>query len=386
MRFVHTSDWHAGRVWKGRDRLPELATVLEHLGDFLEKEKIELLLVTGDVFDSGVPSAEAERLVFRFFKRIGRAGTKTVVIAGNHDSPGRLDAWGVLAELVEVRTVARPCPPDRGGVIELNSRSGDKVIVAAIPFAPARYLVSASQLANDDTKATQRYADGMRQIVDVLTARFRGDAINLLIAHTHLDGARFSGSERTVHLGEEWAATPQALPATAHYIGLGHIHRPQRVDAAPAPTLYAGSPLQLDFGEAEEEKSFVVVAAAPRQPVTIERVTYQGGTALADVRGTLAELEENAPQLCARGWLRVTVVLSAPDPEINRKVRRLLPTAVSVDLELPDAQVAAQTVSTRGLSPIELFRAYSTAGNGREPEAKLLDAFSALHEAESETE
>lgn len=386
MRFVHTSDWHAGRVWKGRDRLPELAAVLEHLGDFLERERIELLLVTGDVFDSGVPSAEAEKCVFRFFKRVGRAGTKTVVIAGNHDSPGRLDAWGALAELVEVRTVSRPCPPDRGGIIQLSSQSGENVIVAAIPFAPARYLVSASELADDDTKATQRYADGMRQIADVLAARFRSDAINLLLAHTHLDGARVSGSERTVHLGEDWAATPQALPATAHYVGLGHIHRPQRVDAAPAPTLYAGSPLQLDFGEAGQEKSFVVVAAAPRQPVTIDRVPYHGGIALADVRGTLAELEQNASQLSARGWLRVKVVLSGPDPEINTKVRRLLPTAVSVDVELPAAEVATEPISTRGLTPTELFRAYSTSEHGREPSTELLDVFSALHQSESETE
>ena len=92
MRIVHTSDWHAGRVWKTVDRLPELAAVLEDLGDFVERERIDLLLMSGDVFDTGAPSAEAERLVFGFFKRVGRTGTRTVVIAGNHDHPTRLRA------------------------------------------------------------------------------------------------------------------------------------------------------------------------------------------------------------------------------------------------------------------------------------------------------
>ncbi len=93
MRIVHTSDWHAGRVFKRVDRLPELADVLEHLGDWLEHDRTDLLLVSGDIFDTGAPPPEAERLVFGFFKRVGRAGVRTVVIGGNHDSPARLEAW-----------------------------------------------------------------------------------------------------------------------------------------------------------------------------------------------------------------------------------------------------------------------------------------------------
>jgi len=130
MRIVHTSDWHAGRIWRRIDRLPELADVLENLGDFLESERVDLLLMSGDVFDSGAPNPAAERLVFGFFKRIGRAGIQTVVIAGNHDSPARLQAWGTLAELVNVRAVAFPYRRDAGGLLELVSRSGEKARVA----------------------------------------------------------------------------------------------------------------------------------------------------------------------------------------------------------------------------------------------------------------
>jgi exonuclease SbcD len=357
--IVHTSDWHAGRLWKGIDRLSELEAVLEGLGNFIERERVDLLLMSGDVFDSRGPSAAAERAVFRFFRRVGKAGTKTVVIAGNHDHPARLEAWGTLAELVDVATVARPRPANRGGVIEFAVRSGELAVIAAIPFARTSDLVSALELAADDTLAHQRYAEQMRAIVEQLANRFRPGAVNLLMAHTHLDPALLAGSERQVHLGEEWTITAQSLPSTAHYVALGHIHRPQRIEAAPAPAYYAGSPLQLDFGEVGEEKSFVVIRAEPGRPAGIERVPYAGGKTLSDIRMTLAELEREADRLRGSGWLRVRVPLEAADFDLNRKVRQLLGSAVvSVDYELPARKDRTAEPSRSGLGPSDLFALY----------------------------
>jgi len=384
LRIVHTSDWHAGRLLRRIDRLPELAEILEHLADFLERERTDLLLVSGDVFDTGAPPAEAERLVFSFFKRVGRAGIESVVLAGNHDSSSRLEAWGGLAELVGVHAVARPAPADRGGSIEIRTRSGETALVAAVPFAAPRDLVSALELASSDTGSRQRYAEQMARIVANVTAPFRADTVNLLTLHTHLDGARFSGSERAVHLGDEWAATAQVLPASAHYVALGHIHRPQRV-AAPSPSYYAGSPLQLDFGEAGEEKSFVVVDARPGQPARPETVPYRGGKPLATWTGTRRELEVEAPRLRDAGWLRVTVPLSQPDPDLASSVRRLVPNALRVEAELPEREGAVSAHGPRlGADPSALyarFRAESRGVTGEERE--LLEAFRRLH-AEAE--
>lgn len=384
MRIVHTSDWHAGRIWKGVNRLDELGAVLEHLADFLERERVDLLLHSGDVFDSGAPVAEAERLVFRFLKRVGRAGVPTVVIAGNHDSPARVEAWGALAELVDVHAVPRPRRAQQGGCLTIATRSGGTARVAAVPFAAPRVFVSALELADDDTRSRQRYADGLKAMVDEVCTGFAGDAVNLLMLHTHLEGALFSGSERRVHLGEEWAATPQALPTSAHYIALGHIHKPQRLESVAAPAVYAGSPLQLDFGEAGEAKSFVLIEAQPRQPARVERVAYEGARPLLRVRQALAELERDATRLAAAGWLHVVVPLGSRDPDLAAKVRRLLPNAVRIEAELPQAEEAAapQAVSPRGTAPAELYRAYHLRAHGRAPEAALLEAFERLRHDE----
>lgn len=381
MRIAHTSDWHAGRVFKRVARLPELAAVLENMGDDLEREKVDLLLMSGDVFDSGAPVADAEQLVFGFFRRLGRARIQTVVIAGNHDSPARVEAWGALTELVDVHAVARPRAFDRGGVVTIESHSGEKALVAAVPFAPPRDLVSALQLAEDETKARQRYADGLAAIVANVTSTFRPDAINLLMLHTHLEGALFSGSERTVHLGEEWAATPQALPPNAHYVALGHIHKPQRMEASPSPAEYAGSPLQMDFGEAGETKSFVLLEAEPGRPVRIDRVPYRGGQPLRRVRTTLADIEKDEGRLKDAGWLWVTIPLRAPDPDIAARVRRLLPNALRVETELPERAAPEDSVRPpQGAEPKRLFEAYHLTRRGGPPEDELMAAFEELYD------
>src|SRR5215204_3629276 len=151
MRILHTSDWHAGRLWKSQNRLPELQTVLEHLGDFIEHERIDLVLMSGDVFENQVPTAEAERAVSSFFKRLGRAQVPSVVIAGNHDHPMRIDTWGLLAEFVGVQARGLPRPRTQGGLIEVPTPCGDAACVAAVPFAPAGRIIEALTLARDET-------------------------------------------------------------------------------------------------------------------------------------------------------------------------------------------------------------------------------------------
>ena len=376
MRIVHTSDWHAGRVWKSIHRLEELEAVLSNLAEFIEREKVDLLLVSGDVFDTGTPSPKAERVVFEFLKRVGTAGTHSVVIAGNHDSPTRIEAWGLLAELVSVHAVGHPKPPRDGGIIDVTVRSGERAIVAAIPFAPQRSLVSALELAKDDTAPMQTYAEKLCRIAEILSQSFAGDAVNLLCAHTHLDGATWSGSERKVHLGDDWAATPQALPATAHYIALGHIHKPQKI-SAPSPAYYAGSPLQMDFGEAGEEKSFLLIDAKPGHPARIERIPYEGGKPLADVTLGFEEIQKRQEELGKLGWLKVTVPLEHPDPELNRKVRSLLPDAVSIDTQLPERgdKEKPSVLSLDDHAPREVFRGYFEREEGRPPREELLALF-----------
>lgn len=381
MKIVHTSDWHVGRRWKGILRLDELEAVLEQLAAFIEKESVDLVLHTGDVFESRNPPAEAEQLVNRFLVRVGRTGAQMLVIAGNHDDPLRLDARSLLTELVNVQILGRPRTAARGGTRTVETRRGEKAVVAALPFASPGAWVSALEIVGEDGSARRLYARMFERAVEDLCGAFRPDAVNILMAHTHIEGALFGESERRVHIGEDWAASPEALPTTASYIALGHIHRPQKIEG-PVPAYYAGSLLQMDFGEAGEEKSFVVVTASPGEPATVEHVLYEGGLPLVDIRTSLAELEEDADQY-REGWLRVTIPLTERDPDLNRKVRELLPNALVVRAELPDAEEQADLRLDTGLSPVEHYGTYHLRVHQREADLPVLETFQNLYDQAS---
>lgn len=379
MRIVHTSDWHAGRIWKSRNRLPELCAVLDNLASFIERERIDLVLMSGDVFDSASPPAEAERAVSEFFMRLGRAKVPSVVVAGNHDNPARLEAWGLLAEFVGVRTLGLPKRRTDGGLIELQAKNGERACIAAVPFAPVGRLVEALTLAHDETLARQQYADAMQRIFAHLAEGFRPEAVNLAVGHSHVAGAKPTGSERVVTLGDDWAATPQSIPSTAQYVALGHIHLPQRVQAAGPHTEYAGSPMQLDFGEVGQLKTFAVVEVAPGRPPRVERVPYEGGTQLGDWSGTLPELEASIERLRAFGFLRVRVSLDAQMPELNRRVRQLLPNVVVVDAVLPDVGPVIPDAPPVSLAPADRFRAFYQRRHQRAPEEAAIALFNELY-------
>jgi exonuclease SbcD len=289
-----------------------------------------------------------------------------------------MDACGQLSELAGVRIIGRPRSASKGGVVEVITAAGEKALVAALPFAGPGVFVSALELAEDATQPKALYADRFKQAVTHLSKAFRPGHVNLLMAHTHLDGAVFANSERQIHLGEEWAATPQVLPDQAQYVALGHIHKPQCIEASPAPTEYAGSPLQLDFGEAGQEKSFVVVDVKPGLPAKISRVPYEGGRPLLDLKLTIPELEVREQELRSSGWLRLTVPLDEPDPDLARKVRERLPNALVIRPELP-YQEAATAVSRNGKCPVEMYRDYHQREHGRPPETSVEDTFKDLY-------
>jgi len=388
MRIVHTSDWHAGRLWKNQNRLPELQAVLEHLGDFVERERIDLVLMSGDVFESQVPTAEAERAVSSFFKRLGRAQVPSVVVAGNHDHPMRMDTWGLLAEFVGVQARGLPRPREQGGLIEVLTPCGEVAYVAAVPFASAGRIVEALTFARDETLARQQYADAMQRILVHLSEGFRRDGVNLVVAHAHIAGAKSCGSERLITLGDEWAATAQSMPTTAQYVALGHIHRPQRVEAAGPHTEYAGSPMQLDFGEVADEKSFVVIEVSPGKPPRVERVPYQGGAQLGEWAGTITELERDAEKLKRFDYLKLTITLDAPIPDLNRRARQILPNVVVVDAVLPESVTEGANTdgSTRpgsAAAPVDQFRAFYQREHQREAMPETLDLFSELYASAS---
>ena len=375
MRFLHTADWHVGKAIRGRSRADEFAAALDEVVGIARDEGVDALLLAGDVYEHRAPAPDADALVFEAFIRLREAGIPVVAIPGNHDSAVRMEALAKLLRPIEVHMVPKVAPPDRGSAVEIGSRDGsESAIVACVPFVPERRFGDAAALFRAAEDWYQSYAEGMGRVLEQMAAAFRDDRVNVLLAHLFTDGALLGGGEREATIGLEYAVSPARLPAAAQYLALGHVHRPQPVKGSPAAARYAGSLLQLDFGEIDQRKSVAIVDASAGKPARVREVTLSAGRTLADLRGTFDELAARAGDV-GDAYLRVFVSTEGPVPGMAERVREVLPNALDVHLvyERTEREDARPPLSS--LAPREQFLVYHRAQHGAEPDDGLMAAF-----------
>jgi exonuclease SbcD len=379
MKILHTADWHVGKTLRRRPRLVESAEVLTEVVQLAAEHEVDLVLVSGDVFDQFAPSAEAERIVYDALLGLRATGSAVLVIPGNHDNGKRFAAIEALSDAAGIRVVPEVRRPEAGGVVEILSRDGEQVAqVAALPWVNERSLIGAEEMMGLEEDPNKAYAESVARLLGALCADFDQGKIHLLAAHVFVGGAKVGGGERELTIGELFAITPQALPHAPQYIALGHVHRPQEITAAGVPARYAGSLLQLDFGEREQEKSVALVNVEPGKPADVRTVALSGGRRLLDVAGTLAELR--ALELDPHAFLRVTLRCDGPAPGLADEVREILPGALDVRLEYERIETQPEPGEQQRLKPRELFGRYYRHHHGAEANEKLMKLFDELFE------
>jgi exonuclease SbcD len=357
VRILHTSDWHVGRTIRGRSRADEHEVVLAEIAQIAQAERVDLVLVAGDQFDTAAPTPEAERIVYRALCDLASTGAHVVVVAGNHDNPHRLAAVAPLLASRGVHAQALLARPDEGGVLAVHPRNGETARIALVPFLSQRHLIRAAELmAFDADQHAGQYDAAVRHVITNLTSAFTPDTVNLVCAHLFVAGGQLGGGEREAHTIFDYAVSPAAFPASTHYVALGHLHRAQRLPAA-CPVHYSGSPLQLDFGETGDDKAVLLVEAHPGAPAEVRTVPLRSGKRLRTIRGTLEELEALAEQ-AGDDHVRV-VVRGQARAGLADAVRVLFPDAVEVAVESPEAGRDDHKRPARlGRSPHELFAEY----------------------------
>jgi len=376
MRFLHTSDWHLGKSLKGRSRSDEHHAALAEILDIVRREKIDCVLITGDVFDSQAPPPEAERLAFNFFSELRGLNIPAVVIGGNHDHPKRLLAIREVLHLLNIHIRPEPVRPADGGIVTIES-NGEVAQIAVLPFVTVGKISDAAMLMGPEVERFQAYSERIAAMCRLLGQSFAAKTVNLLMAHLYVDGAATCKSERDVHVTKPYAVQAQRFPSNAHYIALGHLHRPQEIPS-PSRTFYAGSILQLDFGEQDQRKRVVVIDAHPRKPAKIDSIEITAGRSLRDVEGTLDQLTAQAAGF-GDDLLRVTVLSDKPIPGIADLIRDLLPNALEVRPGWSSpAQAEAPEIS--GTDPFDLFCRYYSKQTGSQPADQVAKLFRELYE------
>jgi exonuclease SbcD len=375
MKLLHTGDWHVGKTLSRRSRIEESAEALETVVEVAVENEVDAVLVCGDVFEHLAPSPEAEQVVYEALVRFEERRIPVVLIAGNHDQPQRWRAVEPLLARFAVHVVPDVRRPERGGIVEIAARDGSTTAqVAALPWVTERRLVGAAELMGLAEQPYVTYATEVARLLEALCAGFDPKKCSVVAAHLYVSGAKPAGSERQLTIGDLFAIAPQAIPATAQYVALGHVHRPQRVPGVAVPARYAGSLLQLDFGEAGQKKSLALVNVEPGKPANVDEIPIRVGRDLIDIRGTLDELEQYRDTL-GESYARVFLVCERPQPGLGDQVREMLPNALEIRLEYEREEPESDGNGIKHLTPRELFERYYRARHATDAERELLDLF-----------
>ncbi len=378
MKILHTSDWHVGKVLKGRSRFEEHRDVLGEVVEIAAREQPDLVIVAGDLFETAAPTPDATRLVVRALTALRRSGAEVVAIAGNHDNGAALDAlrnWADSAGITLRGTVRTSGDP----VVTGQTRAGEEWTLVALPFISQRYAVRATEMFTlTGAEANQTYSDHLRRMLDALTTSFRPGAVNLIAGHLTVVGAKTGGGEREAHTIQAYAVPTTVFPSSAHYVALGHLHRRQSVPG-PCPVHYSGSPLAVDFGEQDNTPGVLIVEASAGAPARVREVAVASARTLRTIRGTLEELTALADSV-GDAWLRV-FIREHPRAGLREEVQALLPGALEVRID-PELLAATtgndQRVSRAGRGARQLFGDYLAESGHQDP--AVAELFDRLHE------
>jgi exonuclease SbcD len=404
MRLLHTSDWHLGQTLHNYDRTYEHECFLDWLLDTIVAEEADALLIAGDIFDNANPSSAAQRQLYRFLQR-ARARTphlQIVVIAGNHDSPGRLEAPGPLLEAhgtIVIGNVVR----DREGAIDLErlvvplrNKAGEiKAWCLGIPFLRPGDVPKAEV---EGDAYLNGIAELYRQAFELARdRRAEGQAI-LAMGHCHMvDGQSSNDSERRIVIGGTEALPASMFAPEIAYAALGHLHLAQRV-GKKEHLRYCGSPLPMSFAEVAYQHQVLRIdldGAVAKEvtpihvPRAVELLRVPARPApLPEVLAALEalELDHDLPPAC-HPYLEVRVLLDGPEPGLRAQVEaaiagkpvrlaKIEPTRRSVGpAEGADALTLDQLAE---LKPDDIFRRLWQQRFGEEAPDEQLSAFAEL--------
>ncbi|HWO61455.1 MAG TPA: exonuclease subunit SbcD [Umezawaea sp.] len=372
MRLLHTSDWHVGRTFHGRDLLAEQEAVLSGLADLVVTDRVDVVVVAGDLYDRAVPNAEAVQTCARVLSRIRAAGARIVITPGNHDSAARIGVFGEFTAAGGLHTRTRIAELDQPVLLE---DAHGPVALYGIPFLepePARQALGVPEARGH----AGVLAEAMRRVRADLGGR--SGTRSVVLAHAFVSGGASSDSERTIAVGGVQDVATSVFDGV-DYVALGHLHGPQVLSER---LRYSGSPMAYSFSEARQVKSVWLVELDEGGLVGVEERELPVPRALATLSGSLEDLMlDPAHDAVVDSFL--SVVLTDPVRPLDslRRLQERFPHAVHVEWQPAGGREAAVRFAVRGRSDEEVACCFVDDCRGERPnpreQALLREAFAA---------
>jgi len=407
MKLLHTSDWHLGKRLENLLRLDEQKEVLNEICVIAETEQVNAVIVSGDLFDTYNPSAEAVDLFYKTLKRLANNGKRAVIaIAGNHDSPDRIAAPDPLARECGILFAGYPnvvIPPFELDAGLMVTQSEEGFVELHLPGCSDPLRILLTPYANEfRLKAYLGHEDSEEELRKLLNDKWSSLAqkycnnkgVNILISHLFFarKGAALpeepEDEKPILHVGGAQVIYSENIPHQIQYVALGHLHRKQTIDTTPCPIIYAGSPLSYSFAEANQQKYILVIDIEPGQIPVISNHELIKAKRLLRKR---AESVDEAIEWLNDNQSALIELTMSTDTYLTAEERKLLNAShngiISIipDVKRGDDDQAnfRKTIDlSKGMD--ELFTDYFMYEKGQKPNQRILDLFKEVLAEEGE--
>ncbi len=279
MRFIHTSDWHLGRLFNQASLYDDQAYVLQQILAYAIEYKVEAILLSGDIYDRSSPPIQAIQLFDQFLEQLNSAGIRMIMISGNHDSAVRV---GFAAHALE-----------RGGIfiksdladavkpVLIERAQGKAIHLYGLPYIDPEYVNAFYQL----DPATHSYQEAHQFVLDQIP--LQADSVNILLAHCFIDGAAISESERQLSVGGATAVAADTFKSF-DYVALGHMHGEQ--SRSYEHIRYSGSILKYSFSEEKHRKAVTLIEVDEEGAVSWQSLALRPLREVRTVEGMFADI------------------------------------------------------------------------------------------------
>jgi len=369
MRFIHTSDWHLGRIFHGMHLTDDQAYILEDFIKLVGYSKPDVVLIAGDIYDRAAPPAEAVNLLDDVLSRILLdCRVQVVLIAGNHDSPERV---GFGARLLSRQGLHIAGVLDKNITpVEIYDADGP-VYIYPLPYADPP-VVREKLLAKD----VRDHNEAMAYIINQLKSGMPSGARSILVGHSFVAGGEVSESERPLSIEGSGLVDPEHFFAF-HYSALGHLHRPQC--AGRENIRYSGSLMKYSFSEAGHRKSMTLVEMDRLGKTTVDEVSLTPRRDVRCLEGLLNDILAGPRSGESRDdYLKVTLTDSGAILDAMSKLRSVYPNVLHIERPFlaADLELRGPGGDHRGLSEISLFSSFIEQVTGTALSAEQLRVFS----------
>lgn len=398
MKILHTSDWHLGHSLYGKKRYKEFESFLNWFIEYIDQENIDVVLISGDIFDSSNPSIRAMELYFDFLGRIAKSKCQYLIVAaGNHDSPALLNAPKKLLRTLNIHAIGSISEKFDDEIIILNDTLGSpSLIVCAVPFLRDRDIRTVEP-GEEIAEKTEKMLHGIREHYQIIhkAAESKRNEIGFkipIVTMGHLfaaGGVSIEGDGvRELYIGNLTRVGIDSFSTGIDYVALGHLHSPQILGGRET-VRYSGSPLPMGFAEAGQKKILISVEFNPEKNPVITEIPVPRFQDLESISGDFNTIVNRLRELRGRDnplWVEITLTDKLIIPNIQLRLNEIIRNSNIEILKITNTWIVDQIIqqmsvdeSLTDLHERDVFNRCLEASKVPEEQRKeLIDSFNLI--------